>query len=74
MAYDARHLPTHCQRCHNPKPLCLTMSRFNTQMVCPDCEDKEKAHPDYQKAVDAELAQVRAGNTNFQGIGKPADL
>jgi hypothetical protein len=74
VAYDARSLPRHCQRCGNQKPLCVTMSRFNTDMICPDCENKERAHPDYQKAADAELAQVKMGNMNFRGIGKPADL
>jgi len=39
-----------------------------------ECEDKEKAHPLYQKAVEAESAAVRQGNYNFEGIGKPADL
>jgi len=45
------------------------MSRFNTDLICPDCEDEERRHPDYEKAAAAELAAVRAGNYNFPGIG-----
>ena len=35
---------------------------------------KEHKHPKYQEARDAELAEVKAGNYNFEGIGRPADL
>lgn len=63
-----------CDRCLDPKPSSTTMSRFNTQIICPPCEDKERAHPDYQRASDAELAEVKRGNMNFRGVGKPADL
>jgi hypothetical protein len=47
------------------------MSRFNTQALCMDCLEEERQHPDYQKAMDAELAALRAGNRNFEGIGWP---
>jgi hypothetical protein len=50
------------------------MSFFNTQMVCKECETKEKNHPDYQKARETEEAEVRKGNYNFPGIGLPKDL
>ena len=52
----------------------LTMSRFNTQMVCIACINAERAHPDYPAAEAAELASVRAGNYNFEGVGLPPDL
>jgi hypothetical protein len=45
------------------------MSRFNTDEICLECEQLETQHPDYQKAKDAELAQVKAGNMNFAGVG-----
>lgn len=62
-----------CDRC---KLECFTiiMSRFNTQMICDDCEDKEMAHPDYQKAVNAEIKALSGGNRNFEGIGLPNNL
>jgi hypothetical protein len=50
------------------------MSMFNTQDICMDCKEKETKHPDYQKANEAEIAACRAGNLNFKGVGKPADL
>lgn len=62
-----------CDRCH-AEGNAFTMSRFNTQMICPDCEDAERAHPDYQRAVDAEREAVMNGDYNFDGIGLPADL
>ncbi len=62
-----------CDRCGGPLPV-RTMSRFNRDVICLECQKKEKAHPDYQRACDAELEQVRMGNYNFEGIGKPADL
>jgi hypothetical protein len=47
------------------------MSFFNTQMICMDCVEKERKHPDYQKAKDAEHAAVLRGDYNYQGIGYP---
>lgn len=62
-----------CERCDKTPPY-ATMSRFNTDIICPDCERKEKAHPKYPEAEAAELAAVKAGNYNYPGIGLPADL
>lgn len=62
-----------CERCHT-KSKSLTMSRFNTQMICHDCENAERAHPDYQNAVDVECNAVMNGDYNFGGIGLPAEL
>jgi hypothetical protein len=45
------------------------MSRFNTDCVCLRCAEEEKSHPDYRKAVEAEIAAIRNGNHNFPGIG-----
>jgi hypothetical protein len=50
------------------------MSTFNTELICMPCQTKERAHPEYKRAVDAELSAVRAGNYNFPGTGKPKDL
>jgi len=69
-----------CERCGVTTTL-LTMSRFNTQMICvarpdgqPTCEQREKAHPAYPAAAHAELDAVRRGEWNFPGVGKPDDL
>jgi len=65
--------PNVCDRCSGPLPV-STMSRFNTEMCCMACIDKERAHPKYKEAEEVEIRQVRAGNYNYHGIGKPADL
>ena len=46
-----------------------TMSRFNMDCLCLECAEAEKHHPDYQKAVEAEIAAIRNGDRNFEGIG-----
>jgi len=74
-----RKLPTDffdsigCWRCGKADGA-FTMSRFNTDRICMNCQDLEKAHPKYQEAVNAELIQVQQGNYNYEGIGKPKDL
>ena len=62
-----------CQRCYNETRV-HTVSRFNTQEICMDCVKKEKAHPNYENARTREMEEVRKGNYNFEGIGKPVDL
>lgn len=62
-----------CDRCCRITSV-WRMSRFNTDRICPECELKEQNHPMYARAVEAELEAVRAGNLNYEGIGKPDDL
>ena len=62
-----------CGRC-GADNRATTMSKFNTDIICMECKEKERKHPKYAEADKAELAAVRAGNYNFEGIGKPADL
>lgn len=62
-----------CQRCYKESNSSI-MSRFNEDLICDDCEEKEREHPEYQKAHDTELAAVKSGNMNFPGVGKPSDL
>ncbi len=45
------------------------MSRFNEDCICMDCAKKEKEHPRYKEAVEAEMAAIKQGNMNFPGIG-----
>ncbi len=58
-----------CDRCGGTLKGGRTMSRFNMDCLCLECAEAEKQHPDYQKAVEAEIAAIRNGNLNFQGIG-----
>lgn len=62
-----------CERCGEITKS-RSMSKFNTDFICPECEDREKAHPLYAEADRVEIEQVRKGNYNFPGIGLPADL
>lgn len=50
------------------------MSKFNTQMICPHCEEAEQAHPSYDTARQREQNEVLRGNHNFEGIGLPPEL
>lgn len=58
-----------CDRCGSPTGGYTTMSQFNTDVICMDCKDEEKEHPDYKKALDAEHDEIKKGNFNFPGIG-----
>ena len=60
-----------CDRCHKSLADGFSMSRFNTDALCHECLEAESQHPDFQKAVDAELAALRPGNRNLAGIGWP---
>jgi hypothetical protein len=62
-----------CERCFVPGNV-SKMSIFNTQMICPECQKKEEAHPEYNTAKEAELNAVQNGDYNFPGIGLPSDL
>ena len=57
-----------CDRCGAELKV-RTMSMFNEDVICLECKEKETQHPDYEKARDAEMAEVRKGNYNFKGIG-----
>ena len=62
---------TKCDRCGGSVADGFTMSRFNTDAICPKCQQEERQHPDYKLAAEAELAAVKAGDRNFPGIGWP---
>ncbi len=59
---------THCDRC-GKKLTSRIMSMYNTDIICMECKDAERKRADYHKAVEAENAQIRMGNYNFEGIG-----
>lgn len=70
---DEFFIKENCDRC-GKKLTTRIMSRFNKDTICKECEEKEKKHPLYKQACDAELKAIKQGNYNFVGIGKPADL
>ena len=44
-----------CPRCGTDLAPGRTMSRFNTDAICLACAETERRHPDYARAVEAEL-------------------
>lgn len=62
-----------CERCKK-ESMGMTMSMFNTQMICLECSEKEETHPKYEQARKAEIEEIKKGNLDFIGIGKPHDL
>ncbi len=62
-----------CARCGRQIAVSI-VSRFNTDVICMECSYKERAHPQYAEAVAKEEEEIRRGNLNFPGIGKPSDL
>jgi len=46
-----------------------TMSFFNTDLICPKCDDEERTNPNYYEAVKTERAEVMKGNMNYPGTG-----
>ena len=64
-----------CDRCEQPPINSTTiLSKFNTQVICIPCKEKEKEHTDYEDACKAEKQAIDNGDLNFPGIGKPEDL
>ena len=59
-----------CHRCWK-RSTTSTMSKFNTDCICMECDDEERRHPDYAAAVQADNEAVRNGDHNFPGIGWP---
>ena len=60
---------TNCDRCGGSLDGGRIMSMFNTDCICMDCKEKEQQRADYRKAVEADHAEIRKGNYNFEGIG-----
>lgn len=60
-----------CDRCGGSLSRSRTMSRFDTSCLCFTCAEAERHHPDYQRAVEAEMTALQCGDRNFKGIGYP---
>lgn len=59
-----------CDRCATFTNI-TRMSWFNTDNLCPACQKREEAHPDYAYAKAVEHEAVVNGDTNFPGVGWP---
>ncbi len=62
-----------CQRCFKNTDI-HTMSMFDVALICGNCSTAERKHPRFKEASLAELEEVKKGNHNFPGIGRPSDL
>lgn len=58
-----------CERCHKPTNGITIMSMFNEQVICMTCKNEERQRPDYDKALQADIEEIKKGNYNFKGIG-----
>ena len=59
-----------CDRCDKPTNITI-MSMFNAQMICMDCKGAERKLPEYKAAESADIASIKQGDFNFEGIGLP---
>jgi hypothetical protein len=62
-----------CERC-NTETNSYGFSYFNVDALCQECLKKERVHPDFRKAYQADLDAIKKGDWNFAGIGLPNDL
>ena len=62
-----------CHRC-GAKTNTFTMSMYNLQLICMQCKSAETRRDDYDKAVQADHAEIKKGNYNFKGIGLETDF
>lgn len=58
----------YCDRCGKSLKGGRIMSMFNEDCICMECKDKEQKDPDYQKAVEADVQEIKRGNYNYKGI------
>ena len=62
-----------CNRCQE-RGYATIMSRYNLELICAKCANKERSHVAYKLAADIELKAYMNGNPNFEGVGRPIDL
>ena len=60
---------THCDRCGKELTDGRIMSQFNEDCLCLECKSNEEKHSDYDKAIIAEIKEIKRCNYNFKGVG-----
>ncbi len=58
-----------CDRCGGTLKNGRIMSMFNEDCICIKCSNEERKQPDFKKAVEADIEQIKQGNYSFNGIG-----
>ena len=66
---DKFYTQKQCDRCGGSLEGGRIMSMFNNDCLCMKCKEEETKHPDYKAAQEADIAEIRKGNYNFEGIG-----
>lgn len=59
-----------CDRCGKEARI-MRGSFFNSELICLECDNIERHHPDYAEAKRIEHEELVKGNYNFQGVGLP---
>ena len=59
-----------CQRCFKETSV-HTMSMYSTRLICLECEAVERKRDDYAMAESLDVAAIKSGDYNFNGIGEP---
>ena len=62
-----------CERCGQETAM-YCISRFDMKRICFGCDARERKHPKYRQAIEAERQACKRGEPAFQGIGLPEDL
>ena len=57
-----------CQRC-GKETTTTTMSWYNEQMICMECDKAEQNRSDIKEAKEADRNAINNGNYNYKGIG-----
>ena len=65
---DKFFMKTKCDRCGKILTA-KTMSMFNEDCLCLECKEKEKNLPNYKKALNKDIEEIKKGYFNFKGIG-----
>ena len=66
---DRFYTVSKCDRCGGSLEGGRILSMFNTDVLCMKCKDEERKRPDYKAAQEADIAEIRKGNYNYEGIG-----
>jgi hypothetical protein len=56
-----------CQRCCGESNTHV-MSMFNEDLICEECKESERNHPQYKRACIEEIKAIMNGNMNYKGM------
>ena len=66
---DTFYTVSKCDRCGGSLEGGRILSMFNTDVLCMKCKDEERKRPDYKAAQEADIAEIKKGNYNFEEMG-----